>query len=296
MSTAMPQLSMLQAFEAAGRLGSLKAAAEELNLTPSAISHRISALESRLDIALFEPKGRGLSLTHAGKTYLAGVRSGLDQISIAGDQIRHQGLSGPLKIRLYPTFAHRWLIPRLESFTSRYPDIEMDLVITTSPFDFSSSDTDIAIEYTKRPIDNYECVKLLSEEVVAICSEQFHIASGRPTDPNALNNLNRIHNLLHPEEWDWWREKAGVKGNFSARDHRVNSRDTAIDAAAAGLGVALARHPLIDEELTTRRVIAPFGVSASDSKSYYFISTPERLSIARVSAFRDWIVSQSKRG
>ena len=124
-----PQFRNLQAFESAGRLGSFRAAAEELHVTPSAISHRISALETTLGEKLFEQRGRGTGLTATGRTFLATVQKIIDQLNVATDQIKYRGVSGPLTIRLYPTFAHRWLIPRLQSFVQTYEDVELNLVI-----------------------------------------------------------------------------------------------------------------------------------------------------------------------
>ncbi len=294
MAKGIPQLAMLQAFEAAGRLGSLRAAAQELNLTPSAISHRISALESLLEVALFERKGRGLALTREGRSYLGGIRPGLDQLRTAADRIRHPGVAGPLTIRLYPTFAQRWLIPRLPDFTRQYPDVELHLVNTQQPLDFSAGETDLAIEHASGPLTGYCCDRLVQEEVVPVCSEALYVACGRPDRWAALNGMDRLHCSLHPDEWRWWLEKVGFQDEFSGRNHHMNTRDSVIAAVEAGLGVGMAHLPLINDTLREKQLIAPFGPPVPKKTPYSLITTPERYDLARVAAFRDWILVAAK--
>lgn len=292
MSTRVPQIRNLQAFAAAGRLGSFKAAAEELNVTPSAISHRISSLEQFLGEKLFEASGRGAALTFSGRTYLQSIQRVFDQLDVATDKIKNRGVSGPLTIRLYPAFARRWLIPRLSSFAEMYPDVELNLVIVQEPLDFTLADTDVAIEYTAGWLSGYRCDTLMVEDVIALCSPQYIQSHGGSMLPENLDSYTLIHNSDRPEQWRWWRKQVGLKAGHSGRNLNVSNRDAAVDAAAAGLGIALAHAPLINDALLNRQVVSPFSFSVPVDHRYYLVTTSDRAELPRVSAFRDWILGE----
>lgn len=144
-----PKFRNLQAFDSVGRLGSFKDAANELNLTPLANSHRITDLESHLNEPLFEKSGRGAMLTAKGRMFLSSVQAVLDQLNAATDKIKHEGVCGKLTVSLYPTIAHSWLIPRLQRFRTKNPDVEIPLHITQKLKDLSSLNVDAAIGYAK---------------------------------------------------------------------------------------------------------------------------------------------------
>ena len=288
----VPQIRNLQAFAAAGRLGSFKAAAKELEVSPSAISHRISGLEDFLGEKLFEPHGRGAVLTLAGRTYLQSIQRVFDQLNAATDRIRHRGVSGPLTIRLYPAFAHRWLIPRLPSFAETYPDVELNLVIVQEPLDFSLADTDVAIEYMANRLSGYRCDLLMAEDVVAICSPQYLASHGDAVLPEDLDRFTLIHNSDRPEQWQWWRTQVGLQARHGGRNLNVSNRDAAVDAAAAGLGIALAHAPLINDALQEGLVVSPLRTSVPVDHCYYLVTTSDRAELPRVIAFRDWILAE----
>ena len=292
MSARVPQIRNLQAFAAAGRLGSFKAAAEELEVSPSAISHRISGLEGFLGEKLFEPQGRGAVLTFLGRTYLQSIQRVFDQLNVATDRIRHRGVSGPLAIRLYPAFAHRWLIPRLRSFVEAYPDVVLSLVIVQEPLDFSLTETDVAIEYMANRLSGYRCDLLMAEDVIAICSPEYLASRGGRMLPEDLDRFTLIHNSSRPEQWQWWRTQVGLQARHDGRNLHVSNRDAAVDAAAAGLGVALAHAPLINDALQNGLVVSPFRISVPVDHSYYLVTTSDRADLPRVTAFRDWILAE----
>lgn len=292
MSNRFPQFRNLQAFEAAGRLGSFKAAADELSLTPSAISHRISALEAQLEETLFEPRGRGTVLTANGHTYFAAIQRVFDQLGSATDQIKHQGVSGPLTIRVYTTFARGWLIPRLSGFVRQYGEVELNLVVNQAPLDFSSVDTDVVVEYLEAPLPEYRCDVLHPDGVIAVCSPAYQAQHGPFRRIEDLHTATLIHNMHRPDEWSWWLDTATLHDMHKGRHMRVSSRDAAIDSAAAGLGFALAHWPMAESALRSGDVIAPIAAHRTTGFSFYLLSTQERAALPRVAAFRDWMLSE----
>lgn len=295
MSVRVPQFKNLQAFEAAGRLGSFKAAAAELNLTPSAISHRITALEASLEETLFEPRGRGTALTATGQTYLASIQRVLDQLSTATDQIKHKGVSGPLTIRLYATFSRGWLIPRLQRFVRQYDKIELNLVTTQTPLDPSSGDTDIVIEYLESPLPDHQCDLLCADRVFAVCSPQYEKLNGPFRTVADLMDAALIHNSHRPDEWSWWLGGQRILNQHRGGRLRVATRNTAIDAAEAGLGFALAHWPMAEAALRQRSLVSPFGSPLETGFCFYMVTTRERAALPRVAAFRDWILGEFAR-
>lgn len=290
-----PKFRNLQAFESVGRLGSFKDAANELNLTPSAISHRITDLEEQLGEPLFEKSGRGAMLTAKGRMFLSSVQAVLDQLSAATDKIKHEGVSGKLTVSLYPTIAHRWLIPRLQRFRTKYPEVEIHLEITQKPEDFSSLNVDAAICYANSRIPGYLCDFMVSERLIAVCSSQFLQLNPEIKQPQDIRKSTLIHNTIRPEQWQWWMEQAGMRATHTGDSIFVTSRDAAIDAAAAGLGFALAHIPLVNDELLRKRIISPFDFAIPfDDFGFYLVIPETKTEIPRIMAFRDWILSELK--
>jgi len=291
MVISVPDLKNLQAFEAVGRLGGYKAAAEELNLTPSALSHRVAALESALGETLFQPDGRSVALTQIGRTYLASVRQVFEQLNVATDQIKRRGVSGLFTVRVHPSIALYWLIPRLPRFLKKYPDLELQVITASSPADFSSSETDVAIDMVDLGDAGYVCDFLFSSrDVVAICSPQYaKLASRELRAPRDLLKHKLIYSALRQNEWQTWFESLNIDFRPSHRAISVSSRDAAIEAAAAGMGVALASPPLVNVPLQREHVVELFRSTIKTGYHAYLITTQERAALPRVEAFRQWL-------
>lgn len=288
MTNEIPAIRYLQAFEAAGRLGSFKAAAVELNVTASAISHRISSLERQLEQKLFEPQGRGLRLTEAGIGYLETTNAALRSLQMATDIVRGRAIRHRLTINVFPTFAQRWLVPRLPNLLEEYPEFQFKINATQKPWDFSSTLTDVAIVYLDQWPEGYETQLILREKIVPVCSPKL-IEENDIHKPEDLAKLPLIHCTIHPDEWSQWFESQGL---FTPSDTIVNdvtTRELAISAATAGLGVSLGHSPLIDDAIDNGQLVTPVGGYMDSPYSFYLITTQAKLSIPRVRKFWDWI-------
>lgn len=288
----IPPIRNLQAFEAAGRLGSYKLAALELNLTPSAISHRIAALEDSLAERLFEPSGRNVALTQTGKRYLTSICRVFDQLNVATDQIKRGGVGGLFTVRVFPTLAHRWLISRLGGFMKQYPEVELNIQTTTHPLDFSSADTDVVIEYAREPIADYECDVIGQDHLMTICSPCYVKANGPIETLTDLESHTLIHTQLRENEWADFVRATDVDFLHRGQNLRVSTRDAAIEAAASGLGVALAHAPLVNDLLESGRIISPFDCRQATGFHYFLVTTHERAALPRVAAFRAWVKAE----
>jgi LysR family glycine cleavage system transcriptional activator len=197
MARNLPPLNSLRAFEAAARHLSFTKAAEELHVTPAAISHQIKALEEQLGVPLFRRLTRALRLTEAGQAALPPMRDGFDRLADAVDLLRAHEESGAITVSLDPSFAAKWLVPRLDRFRAAHPDLDLRLDATDKLADFQRDNVDLAIRYGGGNYPGLEVERLLSEEIFPVCSPKLLEGSAPLAQPGDL----RHHTLIHLE-WD----------------------------------------------------------------------------------------------
>ena len=282
----------MRAFDAAARQGSFKCAAEELNVTRSAVSRQISSLEDYLEVRLFYRRDGALVLTDLGQTYFTELRRAFDILKAASENIIVHDVGGPLTVSTYPTFAMRWLIPRLSSFHTLYPNIETRIKSSPDPVNFFQYDIDVAIGYAPRAWSGYHCKFLWKDDVFPVCGPTY-LRSAPPLRKLAdLANHVLIHSTWVPDEWNWWLSAAGVDGVKSELGPKVDTRELAVQAAISGVGVALGHTPIIDEFLAAGRLVAPLGVRLPSWSAYYLVTPETREKSANIAAFCDWIFSE----
>lgn len=291
----LPPYAGLRAFEAAARLLSFRDAAEELNVTQSAISHQLKSLETYLGVSLFSRLARGLRLTEEGQQYLVPVREALDQLSAATARVRGGSETTTLTIGVLATFANRWLIPRLSHFQTIHPEIGINLVVNLGgPVDFARSNVDVALRWGLGNWDRLTCVPLMPEEVFPVCSPTL------PKGPLVLKGVSdlKYHRLLHnnsvPGEWEQWLASANAKWLKNDQDIYLQTSDLVLQAAAASVGVGLGRRPVVDEALDNGTLIVPFGPRVITGIRYFLIYPPEYSELPKVGAFREWLLSKCK--
>jgi LysR family glycine cleavage system transcriptional activator len=274
------------------RLASFRRAAEELAVTKSAVSHQIQTLEGYLGVRLLNRSTRGISLTAAGEALLPEVQSALDRLAGVVADLRHRSRAEPLTISLLPTFAVRWLIPRLGDFRERHPGIEVRLDASLEAADFASSGVDVAIRYGRGDWPGLHCERLIVESLTPVCSRALlrgRFPLRRPCD---LARHVLLHNSAHPDDWPLWLKTAGVDGIDLGRGPRFAYSELLLKAAAEGLGVALARRHLIDRDLADGTLIAPFDIVCETGYSYWLVWPRKRHTDRRVASFRQWILGQ----
>lgn len=282
----LPPLHSLRLFEAAGRCLSFKQAAVELHVTPSAVSHGIRNLEDWLGVQLFFRGHGALELTAAGKAYLPRVQAALDELAQATEAVPGRRPSGRLSLSVAPSFAVRWLIPRLVEFDRRHADIEVTLDSQQRQVDFPRDGVDLAIRMGKGDWPGLAAVKLVGELLVPVCAPEL-----APTiqDTTALAGQTLLRVSSVAEDWAAWATGAGVDDLDVERGVNFDNIDMALEAAAEGLGVALGRHPLIDDDLTNGRLTTVLGPPQPASTAYWLLAAPDSLSRPEILAFRDWI-------
>lgn len=276
----------------ANRIGSFKDAAVELGITASAVSHRVTTLETLLGARLLYRNGTGIALTDAGRHYLASTEDALIQLQSAADIIRSYHGNLPLVVALYPTFAQRWLIPRLLDFSTQNPNLQIRLEFSQNPSRLVRTNADVAIEYREIDEAGWQSTRLINEHILPVCKPGYNMAGDAGYEVEALPKQTLLHCSFHPQEWQDWFKQASLSWPEHGHGHHMSTRDGVLTAAAAGLGVALAHSPLVDHDIAKGRLIAPFGVAHKTPNAYYLQTTEEKASFPRVIQFRQWLAEQ----
>jgi len=289
MARQLPPLNALSPFEAAVRLGSFTEAAAELHVTQSAVSHQIRLLEQWFGAALFVRSARAVSPTEAGRQLALAVGQSFDRIDDAARRLKNQlARANALTISVIPSFAAKWLVPRLGSFRLRHPDI--DVWITTLPDpDLKADEIDIAIRYGDA--DDFEDLtahQFLTEDLTPVCSPALLKGPHPLRKPSDL----KFHTLLHDdlrEDWAMWLKAAGVSGVDPDRGPGFDDSALLIQSAIDGQGVALGRGALIAADLAAGRLVKPFTTRLKLDYAYWLVCLPELAGVPKVQMFRDWV-------
>ncbi|HXH04458.1 MAG TPA: transcriptional regulator GcvA [Candidatus Competibacteraceae bacterium] len=291
MRRVLPSFIALQFFEAAARHLSFTRAAEELHVTQSAVSRQIRKLEETLRRPLFRRLKQRLLLTPAGEAYAAEIRALLDRAEAATLQLMaYSGAGGVLNLAILPTFGSRWLIPRLGSFTARYPDIQLNLVTQVKPFDFAESDVDVAIHFGAETWPGAIMHRLMGETVIPVCSPALLGERSRLDDPAGIARFTLLQHTTRPQAWQDWLRAVGLGHLDGLSGPRFEHFHMVIQAAIAGLGVALLPHFLVQEELVSGRLVIPVEYPVPSEHAYYLVYPEAKAELYRVRVFRDWLV------
>ena len=289
MLTYLRSIQTLLAFEAAGRHRSFKKAAAELHVTPSAVSRQIQMLEEDLGTPLFRRLHRGLDLTPAGASYLIEVTDALLRLDRAGGAVRASGDTRALRISVLHGFAGNWLVPRLPRFQTAHPDVELRLEATSAYADFRHDDVDLAIRYGDGDWPGLHAEALLDLDVFPVC--QPSLARGKPPirKPTDLANHTWLEDVRVPDAWPRWLKVAGIEGLRPRRLLRYDNSQLVLDAATAGLGIALAADLVAERHLRERRLMRPFPIADRSPQTYHLVARPADLEKPGIKAFRTWI-------
>ena len=286
----LPPLSALRPFEAAARLESFSRAAEELHLTHGAVSRQVRALEDHVGSPLFTRHGKRVALTAAGRVFAERIRNALQEIAQATDAAGTAHRDNRLTVSVLPSFASRWLMPRLIRFMEANPKIEVNVLTTNALANFAADEVDVAIRFGHGPWPGLVCEKFLDDDYFPVASPRMN--RGRlPKEPRDLLRL-RIMREDRGEYWEKWFEAAGVKLGGPLEGPLFNDSTYSLAAAARGEGVAIARSSIVGEDLERGVLKRLFGVSVRSSESYWFVSPRELADSPRVKAFRDWVKSE----
>ncbi len=294
----LPPLNALRVFEAAARHLSFTKAADELNVTPGAVSQQIKALEDFIDAKVFLRTKRALILTDAAQASLPVLREAFDKMEEASRILAAPGDAKRLNVSVAPSLAAKWLVPRLDSFHERYPDIEVWVSADMNAVDFAVDNVDLAIRYGAGDYKGVETERLMGETILPVCSPRLLLGDDPLKTPQDLTR----HTLLHdgsPDRddsaptWPMWLKAAGVADIDGAKGPKFNQSSLVIEAAVAGKGVALAKAALALADLEAARLVAPFDVSTPSHFAYYLVHPASKNRNRAVKAFKAWLLEEA---
>jgi LysR family transcriptional regulator, glycine cleavage system transcriptional activator len=292
MAFRLPPLNSVRVFEAAARHGSFRRAAEELHITSSAVSHGIQSLESWLGAELFQRDGRGLVLTAAGQAYLPQVSQALQLLAASTERLPGRRATGALSLSVAPTFASRWLLPRLARFSAKHPDIRIVLNTAVQHVDLPATGVDLAVRMSVQPKSLGKWTQLVQESLVPVCSPEAKARLEVRDVSKQLAELPLIHVTTVTEDWPAWFSATKIKPTGVEQGFRVDSIQLALDAAVQGLGIALGRKPLINDDLNEGRLVQAFGPEVMGSASYWLVSADSAFERPEIKLFRTWLVAE----
>lgn len=287
----LPSFPALRALEALDRLGSASAVAKELDLTQSAISRQLQALEDQLGVGLINRDHKRLTLTPQAQEFVEDVRPALSQIAQAALKLQVPQTGGSLTLAILPAFGMRWLMPRLPDFARQFPDVTINMVSRLEPFNFASDPFDAAIWFGSGDWPGTQTLLLKHEQVVPVCTPDI---AARIQGPDDLLGLPLLHIQTRPLAWADWFAASGVDTTGPVPGTLYDQFSTITQAALHGLGVALVPDYLVEQDLATGRLIAPCG-PAIESPGAYYLAWPDSKSADRaLGLFRDWLRPQTQ--
>ena len=313
MAYRLPPLNALRAFEAAARHLSFKNAAQEMSVTPTAISHQIKLLEEFLNFPLFHRLTRALELTPQGEAMLPKVREGLDCFVAAVANAHQRVSSGRLIVVLPPSFATRWLVPRLRRFALSEPSLSLHVIrsiktidgdlaagaASFEPDDLRQEDSVVVIRFGTGVYPGFQVDRMFGSDYIAVCSPALLQADPPLRVPDDMRHQVLLHDQVSASErsgpgWDEWFKLAGVSGVDSNAGPHFSDSGLAYVAALDGLGVALASRPLVATAIAQGRLVAPFDIAVGQKFAYYLVIPEAIADRPEVQAFRKWLLEEAK--
>jgi LysR family glycine cleavage system transcriptional activator len=293
-----PSLDALRIFAVAARHLSFTEAAEELNLTQSAISHRIRGLEAELGLSLFKRLTRRLELTAQGRILARKTDFAIGEIQRSIVELSQPGDIRPLKVTMLPSVASHWLIPRLARIRSVRPDVDVEVIADPRLLDLRAEGIDLAIRFGRTPGPGYVVTRLMGDRVLPVCTPELLEQCGPVNNIDALLTLPLLHDSAtsgdgSESDWRAWLDYLGRSDAMCEMGQQFSEAGMLINAAMRGLGVALARASLVADQLANGTLICPLNLTAPTAYTYYLLGPPEAMQRPKITAFRDLLIAEA---
>lgn len=293
MTRRLPPLNALRAFEAAARCGSFTRASHELCVTQGAVSRHVATLEEWLGVRLFERGRHGIHLTTAGDSYFASARVAFDQVEHGTRQLQQSPDEWLLRVKLPPTFAIRWLIPRLARFHAMHPRIDVQITTSHKPTDFDRDDIDVSIHSEAQPPIGPGFRLLFHETLLPVCAPALLRREPAMRSPADLTHQALLSSLNRPHDWQTWLKAAGAEDIDTRRGLKFENAAMAYQAAAEELGVMMGLLAFVRDDLASGRLVAPFALRVPTEGGYFMAWRADRPVPQRVRDFENWIAAEA---
>jgi LysR family transcriptional regulator, glycine cleavage system transcriptional activator len=290
MALSLPSLNGLRAFEAAARHLSFTRAADELNVTQTAISHQIRRLEEQLGLKLFVRRNRALALTREAESYLPAVRAAFEDLRRATQRLRRPQRDGLLTVSTLASLAAKWLLPRVVAFQEAHPGLEVRVSASTHLVDFRREEIDMAVRYGRGDWPGLRAHWLMAEDIFPVCSPALLKGRNPLKRPQDLAHHTLLHATLSREDWQLWLTAAGLPTELAQRRGLTFDQSfMCIQAAIEGLGVALGRSAFVEADIAQGRLVVPFDVVLPAEAGFYIVAPEETADDPKIALFRDWL-------
>lgn len=291
----LPPLNAIRAFEAAGRHLSFTRASEELCVTQGAVSRHIATLETQLQTKLFLRRHRSVELTAQGGAYFHALRDAFDRIEEATRHVLPHAGTRTLRIKLPPTLAIRWVVPRLARLHARDRTIDVQITTSHAPVDFEREDVDVAIHSGRYPPAGVTTRRLFGETLLPVCSPLL-LGGSRPlAKPADLAGHVLLCSLHRPDDWPAWLAAVGVGDVDGNNGLKFENSSLAYQAAIDNLGIVMAQKALIAEDLKSKRLVAPFREEVVTAGGYFLVYPKRSAAFPAVRLFEEWILDEAHR-
>jgi LysR family transcriptional regulator, glycine cleavage system transcriptional activator len=284
-------LNPLRSFAVATRHKTFTAAAQELGVSQVAISRQISILEDFLDVSLFERGVRSAKLTEVGRAFGLEISGLFDDLERATQRMISHETEGTVNLRVHPTVAHHWLMPKLRNFTRRHPDIRVRFDTRVEPLDFRGNHLDVALQLGNGDWRDTRTRKLWDEEVDVVCSPSYAEAIGGLSSPKDVTKGELLHSRYRRRSWEFWARAVGVDMDFNTGTDFETSLLT-VSAAEQGLGLTIGQLGLLDDVINAGRLVRPLDMRIPTGAAFYVI-WPTTVSVSvKTKRFIDWLLDQ----
>ena len=293
MTRSLPPLNALRAFEATARNGSLTKAALELRVTQGAVSRHVTQLENWLGLPLCSRVRRGIETTPEGAVYAAMLSDLFDELDIKTRRLKTQPTGTTLKIKLPPTFAIRWLVPRLARFHALNRHIDVQITTSHQPVDFDRDDIDVCIHSGHAPPPKTVSQRLFGEILLPVCSPGLFREHVQPKRAADLDKFVLLCSMHRPNDWTDWLRAAKLKNINANSGLKFENSALSYQAALDEVGIALAQYAFVEEDLRLGRLVAPFKLTVPTQNSYFLVYSESKAPSPFVKAFADWVMFEA---
>ncbi len=289
----LPPLNAIRAFEAAAKTGSLSSAGQSLFVSPAAVSQQVKLLEEHLNVKLFNRNRRGVELTEAGQMYLTYVHESFEKLRIGQQKVEQMGNRNALIVTAIPSFASKWLMPKMFKWMEINPDLEMRIEASNTAVNFNSSSSDFSICFGDKGHPGLLKNEMFRDTISPVCSpdiaklENGDIIQLLQSQP--LIHIDWGDENVHLPGWDDWLQHADLQDISSSRNLQLNYSSMAIEAAVQGKGIMLGQATMVQEELQTGRLVRLSKISLPLNKSYYLIYPKRTLLKPMAAEFLSWL-------
>lgn len=294
MQANLPPLNALRVFECAARHLSFTQAAEELNITQSAVSHQVKGLEKWLGFSLFQRHGQRLSLTPGGKIYAATLGTAIAKIVQATQDLMTTGSHQILNLRGYGTFFVRWLIPKISDFQEKNKDIKIRLTTHVEAVDFTRDNVDLGIVYGVGPWESCRSDLLFTDALIPVVSAKLAAEIGNPCSLEEMLSLPMLHSRRR-DQWEDWLSAVGATRKLSENDMYFEDVTILHQCVLEGLGVALVQIKYVERDLAEGRLVAPYPFTLERMGGYHLVCPVETANDDKIVRFREWLLTQNLR-